>query len=76
MEQELGRGTFLANAGEINWCVPWNENIASGKNTFQEHPYGQVGVEGCKKCKATLQGLAVEDLAVEIKAWCGTINSK
>lgn len=37
---------------------------------------GRLGVEGCKKCKATLKGLAVEDLAVEIKAWCGTINTK
>lgn len=39
---------------------------------------GCLGVEvvGCKKCKATLKGLAAEDLAIEIKAWRGTINTK
>lgn len=39
---------------------------------------GRLGVEvvGCKKCQATFKGLAVEDLAVEVKAWCDTVNTK
>lgn len=39
---------------------------------------GRLGVEavGCKKYKTALKGLAAEDLAVEIKACCGTINTK
>lgn len=37
---------------------------------------GRLGVELVVASKAALKGLAVGDLAVEIKAWCGTVNAK
>lgn len=50
--------------------------LHQAKIHFKSILLGRLGVELVVASKAALKGLAVGDLAVEIKAWCGTVNAK